>query len=373
MLPVDLPSRRETLALGAHRGDACVSIYVETGNVTREAGAMRIAYGNAVREAVSQLEALELGRGRRQALAEALDDLAEDDAFWARQARSLAVLATPERVRTFRLANRIAPTVQVSDRFHLRPLLRAIAGSQAGFALALSENGVRLVELFPDMPPEVVAVRDLPRDAASAVGKASINDRSHSQRIVGTEGKKVRLRQYARQVDAALREAIPAESGPLILAANEPLAEAFRSVASHPDLLADNIGGEIDRMTPLQLAERARPLLDARRAAAIQAVRALHERRAPQGRATLDIATVARAAAFGAVETLLADMDRVVPGTLDEATGEVAFARSEGPFSYDVLDAIALLALASGAEVLAVRASDLPAGAPLAATLRYPV
>lgn len=371
MLPIDPPSERELLALAAVRADACVSFYIETTPVTQEIGASRIAYANAVREAVAQLERMDLDKRRLLQIEEGFDDLAEDDAFWDRQARSLAVLATADHVWTYRLANRVAPTVQVSDRFHLRPLLRALTSAQKGFVLALAENSVRLVELLPDMAPQEIAVPDMPRDAASAVGKASINDRSHSQRIVGTEGKKVRLRQYARQVDAALRDVIPADAGPLILAANEPLGEVFRSVSSHPDLLPDGVGGEVDRMTPLQLVEAARPLLDKRQADIVLRMRALHERRADQGRTTTDVAAAARAAVFGAVETLLVDMDRIMPGALDEETGEIAFAVAEGPESYDVLDAIVLQALAHGAEVLAVRATDLPPGMPLAASLRY--
>jgi hypothetical protein len=53
-----------------------------------------------------------------------LDDLADDDAFWARQAHSLAVFATPSGARTFQVAYRLSPLVEVSDRFHIKPLLR---------------------------------------------------------------------------------------------------------------------------------------------------------------------------------------------------------------------------------------------------------
>jgi hypothetical protein len=51
----------------------------------------------------------------------------------------------------------------------------------------------------------------------------------------------------------------------------------------------------------------------------------------------------------------------------------VHFAAGEGADSYGVLDRIAMMALATGAEVLSVRAADLPPGATLAATLRYPM
>ena len=44
------------------------------------------------------------------------------------------------------------------------------------------------------------------------------------------------MRQYARQVDAALRPALGASGVPLILAAAEPLESIYRSVNSYPYL-----------------------------------------------------------------------------------------------------------------------------------------
>jgi hypothetical protein len=147
-----------------------------------------------------------------------LDDLAEDGAFWARQAHSLAVFATPLGARTFQVANRLSPMVEVSDRFHVKPLLRSATFPQAAFVLALSQNAVRLVEVSADAPPAEVSVPGMPSDAASAVGKASIADRSPDRRLQGSEGQKVRLRQYARRVEEALRPTLAGLDLPLILA-----------------------------------------------------------------------------------------------------------------------------------------------------------
>ncbi len=48
------------------------------------------------------------------------------------------------------------------------------------------------------------------------------------------------------------------------------------------------------------------------------------ELRRSQGRATRDVAEAARAATFGAVETLLVDIDALVPGTVDETDGRIS-------------------------------------------------
>ena len=181
------------------------------------------------------------------------------------QATSLALLATPGQLLSFRLANQVPSQVEVSDRFHLKPLLRAVTFPHAAFVLALSEGAVRLVEVPPSGPAVEVRVQDLPRDAAGAAGRATINDRSPKGRLQGSEGQKVRLIQYARKVEAALRQVLAAGRVPLFLAATEPLVSIYHSVNSYPELVGTTILGSPDRSTDDQLgrrgADRTRPAL----------------------------------------------------------------------------------------------------------------
>ena len=252
-------------------------------------------------------------------------------------------------------------------------MLRAVTFAQTAFVLALSENGVRLLEVLPEGPPVEHAIADLPRDAASAAGRASINDRSPSGRIHGSEGKKVRLTQFARKVEAALRPVLAGRHTPLFLAASEPLASIFHLVSSLPDLVPGSIAASSDRATDAELASAARPLLDALHARELSKFRALFESRADEHRATTDLSDAARAAAFGAIETMLVDIDAVVPGTFDEATGKIILADKTSTDSYGVVNAVAARALATGARLFGVRKADIPHGGHLAAILRYAV
>lgn len=63
----------------------------------------RINLGNLVKKAVAQLEAAGLDKKRIISLQEQFADLLDDDEFWNHQANSLAILATPESLRTYRL------------------------------------------------------------------------------------------------------------------------------------------------------------------------------------------------------------------------------------------------------------------------------
>ena len=100
-------------------------------------------------------------------------------------------------------------------------------------------------------------------------------------------------------------------------------------------------------------------------------VEELYGHRAADGRALSDVAEAARAATFGAIETLLVDIDAAVPGTVDDQTGAVTFAQDAAGDVHDVTDEIARRAWLSGARVLAVRAGDIPGQGPAAAILRY--
>lgn len=373
MLYVDIPTLSEVKVAAAQRSDMCVSIYLPTTPLTQETAASRIALKNLVGEAIETLTRSNADKRRIELLHEHLSELADDDEMWRLQARSLAILATPDVIRSYRLPNHLVPIVEVSDRFHLKPLLRAIAFPNRAFVLALSQAAIRVVEVHADLPPHVVKLGDLPKDAASAVGRASVRDRSPSGRIHGNEGQKVLLRQYARSVDAALRGLLAGRDTPLILAAAEPIASLYRSVNTYPFLADAGIAGAPDRVSDHDLATAARPILDGLYAEEVRRLNALYATRAGQNRATTDMSDAARAATFGAIDVLLVDMDEVVPGTVDETDGSITFADGKSSGTYGIVDEIACRALATGARVLSVRKQDIPQGASLAAILRQPL
>jgi hypothetical protein len=373
MLYVDVPVDAEIALLARHRDDICVSLYLPTTPLTQDTGGDRIALKNLSAEAVRQLSAAGADKRRVGALAEHLDDLGADETFWRFQAYGLAILATPDHVRTFRMASRPALQVEVSDRFHLKPLLRAVTFPHVAYVLALSENAVRLVEVAADLPAATVKVEGMPTDAASAAGKSSLADRSPSGRIQGSEGKKVRLTQYARKVDQAVRGLLAGSGVPIVLAATQPLASLYRTVNSSPDLAETGIEGNPETTSDAELARSARGVLDHLYGAQLAAWRETFAAREPQGRVTTDVAQAARAATFGAIDSMLVDIDRTLPGAVDDVTGAVVFAEAASARSYGVLDEIARRTLLARGRVLAVRAADIPEGKPLAAILRYAV
>jgi hypothetical protein len=364
-LHLDIPTPPQITELLDAREPGCVSIYVRTSPLPQDAAAARIAFKDLAGDAIGQLG----GSRPTAAVREQLDDLLDDDGFWSELAIGLAAFATADGVRTFRLPNRIANLVEVSDRFHVKPLLRSVTFPQAAFVLALAQGSVRLIELAADVPASEVEVAGLPRD----ISAVAATDRSAPGRIIGDEGQKVRMRQYARQIDRALRPVLSGLGLPLILAAAEPLESIYRSVNSYPGLAATGLAGNPEARTPAELADAARAVLDSLHAAELERLRETFATRASQGRTATDLTDVARAATFGAVDTLLADIDDVIPGYVDEDSGAITLDEDDDEHNYGVADEIARRVLAHGGRVLAVRRDDVPGAGTAAAILRYPV
>ena len=369
ILPTDIPTRAQVDDLLAARARWSVSIYLPTKPSSR-GDAERIELKNLAGEAVRQLKEAGAERNDVAAIEEELADLIDDNEFWRYQARGLALFLTPARSTTYRLPHNLTSMVEVSDRFHLKPLLRALTFPHTAFVLALSQGNVRLLEIAPELEPSKVAVPDLPSDVASAVGKASIRDRAPSRKVQGSEGQKTRIRQYARQIDQALRPLLSGLDVPLILAATEPMDSIYRSVNTYPHLLATSIPGNPDTSPDAELAESARRVLDDLYATELRTIQETYAHRLAQRRASADIADIGRAATYGLVDTVLVDIDQSVPGYIDE-NGAVTFDDTDDAVNYGVVDEIARRVWLNGGTVLAVRPDDIPGKGSVAAILRY--
>jgi hypothetical protein len=370
ILHTDVPTRAQLQGLLTVREPVSVTIYLATSPSSR-GEAERIELKNLAADASRQLRDAGAAKDDVAGVDEQLAELIDDDDFWRYQARSLAVFVTPTTATTFRLPNRLVSVAEVSDRFHLKPLLRAVTFPQAAFVLAFSQGRVRVLELAPELDLTEVELPDLPADVASAVGKSSIRDRGPNRKLQGTEGQKVRMRQYARQVDQALRPLLNGLDLPLILAATEPLDSIYRSVSSYPHLLATSVPGNPDVVSDAELAGSARRILDELYAGELRAIRELYALRLSQRRASADIADVARAATYGLVDTVLVDIDEVVPGFVDEESGAITVDDRGDAVNYGVVDEIARRVWLNGGRVLAVRQADVPGEGSVAAILRY--
>lgn len=372
MLHIDLPTHADLATLIEHRGAPAVSLYLRTTPVTQDTKVDRIELKNLLKAAVAEMEAGDVPKRSIWPIEQAVEAIIADDVYWAYQANSLAIFATPERIRTFRLPNQLTSMVEVSDRFHLKPLIRSVTFPHNAYVLAIGMGAVRLVEVDADLPPQEVKVPNLPKDMAGALGRRSHTPSTSEGRSGEETSEHALLSRYSRTVDQALRPVLAGDRRPLIVAATEPMASIYRSVSTYPHTARQVIPGSADHTPDHELAAAARGILDEVYADEIAALAELYTTREGQGRATADVAVAARAATFGAVDTLVVDMDAVVPGTVDD-DGAVSFTEGADAATYGVVDEIVRRTLQAGGRVVSARRADVPGGGDLAAILRYAV
>lgn len=363
---LDMPTRADVERLALARDDHSVTIYLPTSTLPTDAEHNRLAARNLFRTALDTLEA-GADAATKHAVAAHLDSLLDDTRFWGDMGVSLALFVTADSIVEFRVPNRLDSLVVVSDRFAIVPLIRAITFSQSAYVLALSQNAVRLVGVSGDHPAVTIDVPDLPTDAETELGLPSLGSRAPHGRIQGDEGKKVRLTQFARAIDHALRPRLNGQSLPLILAGTEPLTSIYRNLTGYTHVVAETLRGNPDELSDAKLAESARQIIDRENAAEVAALLDLFARREAAGRAATSHSDVARAAAQGAIDTLIVALGSSETGTVAD-DGTLTLGTEPG---HNVVEEITRLALRSGARILAVRASDLPEGVDTAAILRY--
>jgi hypothetical protein len=136
---------------------------------------------------MSQLGDFKANKRKVAAIEALLMELHDDDVFWAYLADGLAVFATPDEVRTFRLPIAPPQAVDVSDRFYIKPLVPLMAFPGSCFVLALARGATRFIEVTSSLAGPVKA-GGLPKNMSDALRKQLPRDRAPSDRIQGSEG-----------------------------------------------------------------------------------------------------------------------------------------------------------------------------------------
>lgn len=358
----------------------CISLYQPTHRSNPDALQDPIRYKNLVREAEQSLREKYSGREVRPLL-EPLKALADDYHFWIHQRDGLAVFAAAGLFEVFRLQRPVKELVVVADNFHLKPLLRMIQSADLYQVLCLTLHKATLYEGNRDALDEM-DVDDMPTTITAALGDQLTDPQRriaynaepavfHGQGGRSDERNKDRER-FFRVIDREVldRFSRPSEL-PLFLTALPEHHTEFRRISRNPFLQPNGVAKDPDALSLEQLRAEmwqvVEPLYLARLAQLIED----YGTAAAQGQAASDLNTAARTAVARPIGRLLVEADRVIPGRLDPATGEVHLGRLADPETGDAIDDLAELVLRTGGEVVVVPANRMPTQTGLAATFRY--
>lgn len=374
MTRYQLPTIEDLTRLGAPHEHA-ITVYVPTTPAPDEHDNNVLTAKSAVDRALRSIrDTRQVRHATEEQLRSRWQEIADSD-VWRRLSRSLAIFIADDLHEVYVLPNALESQSQVGTYFDIGQLVRAVTTPQDAYALTLSANGWNLWHATATTRTEVLPLAgEHATDAADATNRATLGDRDHLRRLVGDEGKKVLLDTYAKRVAEAVETELapydPAASQPLYLFATDPLLGLYRGIDHKREIVA--VPGAPDELRPDELDTVIReslPTLNSRRTTAI--VEEIGDG-VSRGLVASDIADVARAAAAGAVSTLVYDFTVDLLGQLDDATGQISYADD----GYDLLSRIAVIVIDKGGKVIAVRSDEVSAdiwNGTVVAGLRYPL
>jgi hypothetical protein len=363
-----------------------VSIYMPTHRAGPQTRQDPIRLKNLLRLAEDELVA----QGMRGTLARDFlkpgHDLVDDYDFWQQQSDALAVFATEDRFRYYRLPLDVPELAVVSERFHLKPILPLFSEDGVFYLLAISMGDIRVFRctrhseeelkvegvprnmaaaLWPDDDEKQLQFRTIP--AGQAGGEAALfHGTGAADRDV-----KVDILRYFQRVDHGMRNLLHDQRAPLVLAAVDYLHPIYREANSYAYLLDQAVVGNPDEERADALRSRAwevvGPHFEEARKAAIERFNNL----TGTGKSVTDPAQVASAASEGRVETLFVAVGVQRWGRPSEDGRGVELHDERQPGDQDVLDFAAVQTLLNAGSVYALPPDEVPNGSPLAAVYRY--
>lgn len=380
------PARVEELIHERPEGPL-VSLVLPTHRTGKEIRQDPIRLKNLLNEAEDQVRAGPWDRADPAPLLAAARDLLPEQDFWNHQLDSLALYLGPGGMRTFRLPVRHDELCLAADHFHVKPLLPLSGEEDRFLVLALSQGRVRLFKANRvqieelDLGPIPASLEDaLGRETdqpslqyrtqvsgAPAAGRGAAAFHGHGK---GDDDREVDRDRFLEAVERGLRERLSDRRRPLVLAAVEELAARFRQISRYPTITPETLEGNPDRLEGEALHRGAWPIVAPLFAAPFRRDLERFAQADGTGLASADLEQIATAVGIGRVETLFVAADRQRWGRLAEE-GRLELPGERRPGDGDVLDRLAVRALASGARVYARPAAELPGGRVAAAIFRY--
>lgn len=385
---MDLLTLDDIRKLTQEHGEPCVSLYMPTHRTGTQAQQDPIRYRNLLRDARGHLSARRPDDREADELLHRADRLAGDQMFWQHQSDGLALFTSPNAFYYYRLPLRFTSLVTVSDRFHIKPLLRLLTGDGRFFVLALSQNRVRMFQGSRFNLNPIEDIGKIPGSLDEALEPDDLGDSVHSRTGMSngrgghtavyhghgysSEDAKKDIRRYFSQIDRGVSELLRGDTAPLVLAGVDYLLPIYREVSSHPNLAEDGILGSPDRLSAEELHKKAWERVRSHFRKEEEQAASKYRRAAGTGLTSDDIRTAVVAAVNGRVDSLFVPIGAHLWGTYCENTQTVTVSEQRHPEAEDLLDLAAVHTLNNGGSVYAVPEKRMPAEhGNIAALFRY--
>jgi Bacterial archaeo-eukaryotic release factor family 3 len=375
-------NREELQSLIGKQNDHCVSIYLPTHLTEGENRQDPDRLKNLLQEAENRLLARGLWATKAHELLKPAQQLLDQGYLWRHQRDGLALFLTENFFRYYSLPLRFPKLVDVTDRFHLRPLLRYFTSDGQFYLLALNQNRVRvfqgsrycLNEIFLEGMPVSLddplgednhkILRFHPDAPSWGIRAAVCRDKPEEDEVL-----KYRLLRFFRWIDSSLRDLLREEHAPLVLAGAEYLHPIYRTASAYPHILFEGIHSDLQQMALEELHKKTWTIVQSYYQRARREAEELYWELTGTGKTTNRVSDAIAAAVHGRIDTLFVQVNVQSLGSFD-AQQNGATPHADPQFGDELLDLMALRTLTTGGTVFAVPREQMPYISPVAAIFR---
>ena len=312
-------------------------------------------------------------------------DLAADKIFWNNTTDGLAILSNGKKCIVYKLQTSVKELALVSDRFHIKPLIRYFQSSDRYHLLGLNRKqftlyegnryGFEEVKLDPDIPRTIEDVlgdeQTEPYLNPSAYGGAGGTPMFH-----GHGGRKDEIdkdtERYFRYVDKFILDnySNPMKI-PLILVALDEHHGFFNNITNNSYLMKEGIKQDYKTLDMEQMREHAWEIIEPFYLEKTKKLIDRYNIQRARFTASDDLAEISRAALENRVEIILLEADRMITGKINKETGELKRENTNGSEFYNVLDELAKMLFKNKGEVIILPKERMPSTTGAAAIYRY--
>lgn len=366
----------------------CISIYMPTIRAGDETRQNPIRFKNLLNAAEERLIALGYRRPEAKALLEPAQELLVNELFWQHQSDGFAMFLSGDTTRHYRLPLEFEELLVVGDSFHIKPLLPLFTANGRFFILALSQQGVRLLEgtrfsfdeLDLEEVPESLAealrwddpeaqLQQHASEGASTGGERTVMFHGHG---VGADDQKTNILRFFHVVNDALQNFLGEEDIPLVLAGVDYLLPIYREANSYNNLQEEWITGNPEELKAEELHQAAWNIVEPYFKREQAEAAGIYQQVQGSDRASDDIRKIVPAAHYGQVQQLFVLLDVHQWGLFDPDTGEVQMHEAFSTDGADLIDLAASHTFLNGGKVYAFNADEAPLESAAAAVLRWP-
>ena len=274
---IKLPTETEIETLQAFKKPDCISIYSSYIAPSSPNNPNRIQLKNLLKESRQLLMADGINAREVGATLKPVDKLLDGDEFRLNHKHSLALFIQRDFFAYYRLpAEDMVSSVRIDDGFFVQPIIEMASTNPNYYVLLLSHNHVQLLKgdcyyieslNVPGLPTNMereLNIDEYPSEiqthsiAPASRGKSS--EAFHGQ-YNDIQVDKDLLVQFFRRIDRRLRILLRDTKTPLIIAGVDYLLPLYRQVSTYPNLLIDEIRGNLEHASLNAILARTSTIL----------------------------------------------------------------------------------------------------------------